>query len=96
MGLLGFGAVSAMQKSIKDNRALRKDRKSLKDISENYHEKHKTVAPSFKKMSDEEFSKFKIELLEKKAKEKKQRLLFLGILISLGVLLLFLIKFNLI
>ena len=88
MGLLGVGAVGAMQKSIKDNRALRRDRKSLQDISKNYHEKNKESAPVYNKMSADEFAEFKVELKKTKAKEKKQRMIVLGVLIGIGVIVL--------
>ncbi|MCB9360519.1 MAG: hypothetical protein H6587_08035 [Flavobacteriales bacterium] len=93
MGLLGTGAVGAMQKSIRDNKALRKKKKSLVDITKNYHEKPGGVIND-KKMSPSEFDLFKSNLLIKKSKEKKQRLLLLIALISLGILVLLLIKFN--
>ena len=86
MGLLGAVAVGAMQKSIKDNRALRRDRKSLQDISKNYHEKNKVSAPVFNKMSDDEFAEFKAKLKETKKKEKIQRMIILGGLIVIGAI----------
>ncbi|MCB0402825.1 MAG: hypothetical protein KDD41_12125 [Flavobacteriales bacterium] len=88
MGFLGAGAVAAMQKSIKDNKALRKKRKSLKEISENYHEKAKDKAPEYNKMSEEAFEQFKAELHAKKKKEKTIRLTMVGVLVILGILML--------
>jgi len=86
MGLLGVAAVGAMQKSIRDNRALRKDRKSLKDISKNYHEKKKENAPVYNKMSAQEFEDFKAQLKQTKKKEKVQRMIVLSVLVTVGII----------
>lgn len=95
MGLLGTGAVGTMQKSIRDNKALRKKKKSLVDITKNYHEKPGGIIKG-KKMSPSEFELFKSNLLTKKIKEKRQRLLLLGVLIFFCILILLLIKFKII
>ena len=85
MGLLGMGAVGAMQKSIRDNRALRRDKKSLQDITKNYHEKNKKNAPVYNKMSTQELEEFKAKLNTTKKKEQKQRIILMGVLIAAGI-----------
>ena len=88
MGLLGVGIVGTMQKSIRDNKALRRDRKSLQDISKNYHEKNKENAPIYNKMSADEFAEFKAKLKETKKTEKMKRMIVLGALLVVGITLL--------
>ncbi len=77
-----------MQKSIKDNNALRRDRKSLQDISMNYHEKNKENVPVYNKMSVDEFEGFKTKLKQAKKKEKIQRMIILLVLFLIGIVLL--------
>lgn len=86
MGFVGGAAAAAMQKSIRDNRALRRDRKSLKDISKNYHEKNKENAPVYNKMSADEFEEFKASLKETKRKEKMKRMIVLVALLVIGII----------
>jgi hypothetical protein len=56
-----------MINSLKSNRALRLERKSLKDIRDTYHcDDHIKKSPKFKKASPEEMRVFKLKLEKEK------------------------------
>ena len=64
----GFGAGSDMMKAYQDNKNRLSERKSLKELSKTFNEKEKKLF--FREMSKEELENFKIELAERKRKER--------------------------
>lgn len=91
MGLAGFGAIRAMQDSLKMNRAqLKKHRKSLGELSKS-HPATSGKPANQKKLSNAELAAFRVEIKAKRKKEFKQKLALMSVLFLAGALVLYFI-----
>ena len=88
MGFLSFSAIAEMQKTMKQNRELLRKRKSMKEISKNFHEKLSDEQLSYNKMSESEFAKFKLKVESERKAEQKKRLILLGSITVIGIIIL--------
>jgi len=76
----GFGPGTSMLKSVASNRKQLRKRNSLKENLEKYNDISDQDKSNFKKVSDEELEKFKIEFREKQKRENRtNRILILGV-----------------
>jgi hypothetical protein len=80
-----FGTVQSMIHSLKQNKALRLKRKSLKDLRDIYHsDSHIKKNPIFKKATSDEMRLFKLKLEKEKKLNIKKKVIVISILVIVG------------
>jgi hypothetical protein len=90
MGIFSGGVTGSMIHSLKQNKALRLKRKSLKDLRDIYHsDDHIKKNPKFKKASSEEMKAFKLKLEKEKKLNLKKKMIVISVLAVIGFLALY-------
>ncbi len=85
MGLPGISAVQAMQQTLKANKALLRQKKSLKEISKD-HAADGNRHLQFASMTPQQMAAFKTQLQAKRKRENRAKLLIVGGLALIGIL----------